>query len=279
MSQPNNTTQCNITINSKPYAFNVSGNFAWGNNEVLYNETDDTISNMPWKKEGFSIIDIFTKEIFEDIYNACTNSVKKIIVSCGIAVDEKFNLENYHKYVTTDAMHASVVAKTVLITAEDIAFDIQTITTKIESVLQQKLTPIIPELNKPVLQIRISRPNSTDINPPHKDAYLSYYRKIINLWIPICGVTADASLPVIPESHTWPESDLYLTKPNNATIGNFTFRVPAIINAKKGLHMKRVTPLNGQALIFTPYLIHGSAVNFNKDVTRISLELRLSKSK
>ena len=37
--------------------------------------------------------------------------------------------------------------------------------------------------------------------------------------------------------------------------------------------MIRPNPKLGEALIFTPFLIHGAAVN-NSDLTRISLELR-----
>ncbi|RKE98110.1 hypothetical protein [Ichthyenterobacterium magnum] len=38
--------------------------------------------------------------------------------------------------------------------------------------------------------------------------------------------------------------------------------------------MVRPNPKKGEASIFTPFLIHGAAVNKNKDITRVSLELR-----
>ena len=34
---------------------------------------------------------------------------------------------------------------------------------------------------------------------------------------------------------------------------------------KNGLKMKRPNPKYGESLIFTPFLVHGSAINENKD--------------
>lgn len=39
--------------------------------------------------------------------------------------------------------------------------------------------------------------------------------------------------------------------------------------------MMRPNPALNEALVFTPYLIHGSSVNDNQNQTRVSLELRL----
>jgi ectoine hydroxylase-related dioxygenase (phytanoyl-CoA dioxygenase family) len=38
--------------------------------------------------------------------------------------------------------------------------------------------------------------------------------------------------------------------------------------------MIRPNPKPGEMLLFSPYLIHGGGVNFNKDITRVSLEMR-----
>ena len=39
--------------------------------------------------------------------------------------------------------------------------------------------------------------------------------------------------------------------------------------------MIRPNPNIGQVLAFTPFLIHGCAINWNDNITRFSLELRL----
>ena len=46
----------------------------------------------------------------------------------------------------------------------------------------------------------------------------------------------------------------------------------------KEMKMVRPNPKPGEALIFSPFLIHGAAINGNKDLTRISLELRFPKA-
>jgi ectoine hydroxylase-related dioxygenase (phytanoyl-CoA dioxygenase family) len=38
--------------------------------------------------------------------------------------------------------------------------------------------------------------------------------------------------------------------------------------------IERPDPQAGEVLVFSPYLIHGGAMNFNSDVTRLSLEMR-----
>ena len=39
--------------------------------------------------------------------------------------------------------------------------------------------------------------------------------------------------------------------------------------------MTRPDPNPDEVLVFSPYLIHGGAVNLNEDMTRVSLEMRL----
>jgi ectoine hydroxylase-related dioxygenase (phytanoyl-CoA dioxygenase family) len=38
--------------------------------------------------------------------------------------------------------------------------------------------------------------------------------------------------------------------------------------------MIRPNPMENQLMIFSPYLIHGCAINNNEDITRMSLEVR-----
>ena len=144
-----------------------------------------------------------------------------------------------------------------------------------DRVLGFQFTSYIEELEKTHIQIRISRPNSLDINPPHRDSYLSYYQNIINIWIPIHGCNSLSSLPVLPGSHLIPENEILRTESKGAKINGNIYYVPCILKTKEGnMHLIRPNPKEGEALVFTPYLIHGSAVNKNSDMTRVSLELR-----
>ena len=83
----------------------------------------------------------------------------------------------------------------------------------------------------------------------------------------------------MPSSHLIPENEILRTASKGAKINGNTYYVPCILETNKGaIKMIRPNPMEGEALIFTPFLIHGAAVNNNKDITRISLELRFPKS-
>ena len=130
--------------------------------------------------------------------------------------------------------------------------------------------------------IRINRPNSQDYNPPHKDVYGPYDRKpkdfikFINFWIPICGVTENSSLPIVPKSHLLPESVITRTR-SGAQLKKSEYRVNMILDWANSNKLERAKVKNGEVLIFTSHLIHGLALNHEKNQTRVSLEFRLFK--
>ena len=52
------------------------------------------------------------------------------------------------------------------------------------------------------------------------------------------------------------------------------YRVPALVDSAQPLHLLRPNPNPNEVLLFSPYLLHGGAVNLNTNQTRISLEMR-----
>ena len=81
-------------------------------------------------------------------------------------------------------------------------------------------------------------------------------------------------------SHLIPENDILRTESKGAKINGNVYYVPCILETKTGaITMERPNPKAGEALLFTPYLIHGAADNQTKDTTRVSLELRFPKVK
>jgi ectoine hydroxylase-related dioxygenase (phytanoyl-CoA dioxygenase family) len=50
--------------------------------------------------------------------------------------------------------------------------------------------------------------------------------------------------------------------------------VPAVKNSETPLELIRPNPSASEVLVFSPYLLHGGAVNLNADATRLSLEMR-----
>jgi ectoine hydroxylase-related dioxygenase (phytanoyl-CoA dioxygenase family) len=131
-----------------------------------------------------------------------------------------------------------------------------------------------PYDDQSVFHFRVIRPNSADNNPLHRDVWLEDYAACINLYIPVAGSNARSSLILLPESHYWPESRVQKTV-SGAMIGHARFNVPAVTAIEGDYSVMRPDPKENEVLVFSPYLIHGGAVNLNADETRISIEMRL----
>lgn len=266
---------CQLHIDKQPFQFEVEGEFSWGAPEMLFKKEDNIISKTPWKEEGFGVVHAFTEAEFNALKLSVTQNILKAIKTNGIAINEAtFKLEDYHKVVTTDEGHFGVIDITRNLTNEDFDFDIELLVERFGNELGYKLTSWVEELQKTHIQIRINRPSSLDINPPHKDGYLSYWEDIVNVWIPVAGCNEQTSLPVVPGSHLLSEDEIYRTASKGAKINGNTYYVPCILKTKSGnLNMIRPNPAQGEALLFSPFLIHGAAVNLG-DSTRVSIELR-----
>ncbi len=266
---------CALKIDNEPFEFEVTGQFSWGKPENLFKAEGNVISKVPWAKLGFGVVEAFKGKEFDALKQSVRDNILRAIQVNNITVDpESFQLEDYHKIVNTDEGHLGVIDITRNLTNEDFDFDIELLVQRFGEILGYQLTSWVEELQKTHIQIRINRPSSLDINPPHKDGYLSYWEDIINVWIPIAGCNEHTSLPVAPGSHLIAEDEIYRTESKGATINGNTYYVPCILKTKSGnLDMIRPNPKEGEALIFSPFLIHGAAVN-RSDQTRVSIELR-----
>lgn len=272
---------CKIFIDNEPYEFKVKGDFFWGEDKLLFKKRDSVISKMPWRDNGYDIINTFIEDEFLKLKSSVKNNIIRAIELLNIDFDKSsFTLDKYHQLVDTDQKHNQVINITRNLENTDFDFDIEALANRIGEVLGYKLTSWVEELQKSHIQIRISRPNSLDINPPHRDGYLSFWEDIINVWIPIEGCNRNSSLPVFSGSHLINESEILRTKSKGAEINGNTYNVPCILETKEGdIKMVRPNPREGEILIFTPFLIHGAGVNKNDDTTRVSLELRFPRIK
>ncbi len=270
---------CALLIDNDPFSFNVSGSFFKGKPEVLYQSHGNILENTEWESKGFKIISAFSDIEFELLNNSIKKNILKGIKLADINISEKdFNIENYHKYITNQEDHLKVINHTKNLKNEDFDLDFEKLASKFSSYTNTKLTPYIKQLQSSHIQIRISRPNSLDINPPHRDGYLDYWKNILNIWIPIAGCNENSSLPIIEGSHLIPEDQIIRTKAKGAYINGNQYYVPCIIKTTTGpFEMFRPNPKKNEALIFSPFLIHGAAINKNEDTTRIALELRFDK--
>ena len=281
MKHLNSVTEhsCKLNIDNKAYEFKVNGEMFSGNSEVLYNQHDEILKNQDWEDEGYDIVNVFNDKDFKALKDSVKNNIVKGIELAGVEVDyDSFELENYHKYIYKQEDHLKVINHTRNLRNDDFAMRIEDLADKVSKFVNYPLTSHIKELGRSHIQIRISRPESLDINPPHRDGYLSYWEKILNVWIPIAGCNKLSSLPVVSGSHFIPENEIIRTKSKGAYINGNLYHVPCVISTTSGnFNMIRPNPKEKDVLIFTPFLIHGAAVNQNTNTTRVSLELRFDK--
>lgn len=269
-------------INGVPISLSLQHNKTLAvKNQVLYNK-DKCNLNVDWEPKGYVIANLLNDvKSYTTIRSVIEEFVLKNLKKIK-TIDSEFSLENYHKYVTADE-HKLLIKK---ITAgkfgvNGIPLDLLPINYKefdsfVSDLCDKKYTTkknlycIYTNNN---FWIRIVRPLSNDNNPPHRDCYLSRSKRLINIYAPIAGSNKLSSLPVIDGSHLWNEEDLLISK-GKAFVNGQRFTNPAIISCKKPLWMHTPNPEPGQAMIFTPYLIHGGGRNLNDDITRVSLEMR-----
>lgn len=209
------------------------------------------------------------------------NKVYEIIKSKR-GSSKQFTLENYHHFIRKEIDHLNVVKITRDLFPEDFSFSSDILISRIGKLVNLNLTDIDPDTNERThIIIRINRPQSEDFNPPHKDIYEGYDQqkrlpKMINVWIPICGVTSLSTIALVPKSHLINENKI-LRSFIGGKINKKEFRVRNILSWDGEKKLRRIYVPTGSALLFTPHLIHGLALNNQENTTRVSLEYRLYK--
>lgn len=267
--------ECTVHIDGQPLSFSLEGNFFWGKDEILHNPQETVIKNTSWKNVGYSILNLLTNDEYLQLVNSMERTIKNLFNEFSVAYkQDDFKLIDYHKYVDSN-LHQKIISNTRFLTYSDLNIDLKNILGRISNQIGCEVCAENPLLDKEIVILRISRPKTLDINPAHRDGYLDIWKNTLNLWLPITGCNKNSSLPVIPESHLWNEKDILRTSSKGASIHGLAYRVPGIAKTNYGLKMIRPNPELGQVLVFTPFLIHGCAVNWNEDTTRFSLELRL----
>ena len=265
--------KCQLYIDNELFEYEVEGEFAYGDDEVLIHQDKNAIENVAWSDVGYTTQNILNTVQFNALKDNLLVILNRIMAKYDIPTINI--LEDYHKAANTQERHLQVINETRSLTRKDFDVDLDAICIQLSEHLGKAVVIENPKLQTEVITLRISRPNSMDINPLHRDAYLDYYKDTINLWIPIAGCNEKTSLPVIPKSHLWNEANVLRTAARGASLQGLKYHVPGIVKGPDDvLRTTRPNPHYGQALIFSPYLIHGSAVNLNSDITRMALELR-----
>ena len=251
-----------------------------GINDILIDKFDDLTRNQNWFSKGFSVEKSLNFLDEKKLYSSTKIILKKIISEIYPDLNlEGFTLEKYHNYIS-ETQHNSIIKKTRRLFPRDLAIDVNQIVEKFSEYFNTKLTFTNPITGNTQWMIaRINMPRSNNFNTAHKDIYQVYDKfgtipKMVNIWIPLCGVNAFNSLPIVPGSHKLPENMIIRTKAGS-NINNTQYSVASIKSWNESTNLERVPIKSDELLIFSSHLIHGLSFNPNDDITRISFEFRL----
>ena len=270
------TISSKLRIDGRSFEYDLQGDFSWGPDEVLYREDADVLEQTRLKTSGFAKVPFLDEAEQAEFKGQVKSVIDRILAGIPQLQGQALpSLEQYHEVVSDQELHREVISQTRELRFGDIGLDPRMIESRIGRFLGVKLSSHVRRLGRDHIQLRVSRPNSYDINPPHRDAYLDVWKNVLNLWLPVCGCSELSSLPVMAGSHLINEKDVFRTSNGGAVIGENQYRVPGIADTRVGMDMVRPNPAANEVLAFTPFLIHGAAFNQDPLTTRMALEFRL----
>lgn len=263
-------------VNDVSMSYEALGERAWGEDRTMLNEAIDLTASTSWHSKGLSIepfLDTRSFTVFEQ-------QTRALLLDCwkkaGFAPTNEFRLDQYHTLVRNFKEHLAAVEKTKLLPVEAFPVPIAQLEERVSEICRVSLEVKNPYDGQRIFHFRVIRPQQWDNNPLHRDIWLEDYDDCINLYIPVAGSNERSSLILLPGSHLWPESRIQRTV-SGAEINGVKYNVPAVTAIDGAYSIERPNPVGNQLLVFSPYLIHGGAVNLNKNESRISIEVRLWK--
>jgi hypothetical protein len=270
--------QVALTLDGKPYQFPAETTPSFGAAETLFFEGALFGGDRQWRSQGFAVVDLLSPPQITAMAEGLARRVARDLVELQpeLTIDATARAllaGQYHRLGVSDEIHRQLVRRTANYRHEDLPLPVGDIYRRLGQLVQATLSEANPKLTTEIVTVRLSRPGSLDFNPPHKDVYLDFYRGTLNVWMPLVGCSEDSTLPVVPGSHLWPEDQIERGVSGNLFNG-LRFNVPIVFRGPQPLAFIRPRVKPGQALVFTPNLVHGCAMNLNRDVTRMSLELR-----
>lgn len=269
-------TVAKYNIDGLHISYDVDGEILTGEERVLLHNEHNLIARLSWAEQGYVILPFphqdflaqLKQKVAEAIREQTYKETQKTIASpleYHKAVDNE-----QHKRITRALYYESHF--------NNLGIDKTVFESFISAQLGQEVTtnnPYAPDswLDEMRMSLRIVRPQQHDNNPLHKDVYIKELKHGVNIYLPLWGSDKKSSLPLIPGSHLWNESD-FERSACGSLINGQRFSVPAITSSKHALTAVRPNPASDEIMIFSPYLIHGGAHNQNPDQTRVSLEIR-----
>jgi hypothetical protein len=261
-------------VNGVTLNYESKGRRSWGDDVVLLDHAIDFTMGTAWAHPGYTI-----EKLFNDVAGARFYRQAELLIlerwrSAGLMVDDNFPLDQYHTLAEDITIHLASIEKTKLLSTKEFPVEIAQLEDRVSECVGSPLVVRNPYDGQSVFHFRVIRPGHQDNNPLHRDVWLEDYDDCINLYIPIAGSNKHSSLMLIPGSHRWPESRVERTEAG-AEIGGAKFNVPAVTAIAGSYEVVRPNPGRNEMLVFSPYLVHGGAVNLNASSTRVSIEIRL----
>jgi len=263
-------------LNKRKVAYRAEGSKTSGDDQILLHKAIDLTSGRSWDKNGYVVSRLFSDQTFKRFEEETNRLLLSLWEKSGLSIPDDFQLDQYHTLAFNQDLHLLAVEQTKLLSTSDFPSPISEIENRISEICETSLVAKNPFDNQSIFHFRVVRPNSKDSNPLHRDVWLEDYANCINLYIPVAGSNGFSSLSIIPGSHHWPENKVERTQ-EGASVDGTKFNVPAVTNINGEYEIVRPNPKRNEVLVFSPYLIHGGAINLNTNQTRISIELRLWK--
>lgn len=239
-----------------------------GSDEVLLEQEDNLLANASFNAKGWEIQLLLQPADFQRLHSGIFSLIRLALAAEGTEISDSLPLEKYHDWVD-DQLHEKIVGRISNLPIGLLPISMAILPERIGAMLQTSVSTLNPSTGLNIFHVRIIRPGKSDFNPIHKDVWLPRLKNAANLYLPLCGSNQHSSLPVISGSQWWSEAEIERTES-----GFMGFTVPTALSCKTQPIIERPDVPDGYGLVFSPYLLHGGAENANKDLTRISLEMR-----
>jgi ectoine hydroxylase-related dioxygenase (phytanoyl-CoA dioxygenase family) len=265
-------------VEGRELSLSFVGETAVGEDRVLLDTEDDLIKGTAFADRGYGLLP-FLEPAGNALLRRELAAFLTDIIANYIEIDrETFRLVDYHRHVSAE-QHAAIVEE--VRHCFDVArfpIDMERLETRMSEICGVPLTVTMPSSGLRVFCLRVVRPFANDNNPPHRDVWLDRLKDAVNIYFPIVGSSALTSLPLVPGSHRWKESEIERTVAG-AVVSGIKFTVPTVTGGAYPMNMIRPQPDENEVLVFSPYLIHGGARNLDREHTRVSLEVRFWRKK
>lgn len=263
-----------VYIDGDALTLDVEGDVCTGADRLLLDEDDDLVAGTSWSKLGYTVQPFLDEAAHRRLRVGATELIREVVEQVLERRVPDLALDRYHEAIGDDErVHAAVIRRTREGWTHDrFPLDLRSVEARISEICGVPLTTEHWHFAAQRFYFRIVRPHRQDFNPPHRDVWLDFYRHGLNLFFPIAGCDERSSLPLVPGSHRWMESEIVRTA-DGARINGLQYHVPSVVGGSSELRMVRPNPGASEVLVFSPYLIHGGGKNLGAR-TRVSLEMR-----